>query len=68
MSDEEKDETTAETEATPDGDAETEGAKGGSTRMPSVLSRPTDYVARPGFRNPSNAKSKAQKGKRKKKR
>ena len=34
MSDEEKDETTAETEATPDGDAETEGAKGGSTRMP----------------------------------
>lgn len=27
----------------------------------SLLSRPTDYVERPGFRNPSNKRTKAQK-------
>lgn len=40
----------------------------GSTRVapPSVLQRDSDRVARPGFRNPPNSKSKAQKSGRKK--
>lgn len=31
------------------------------------LSRPTDAIARPGFRNPANKKTKAQKKRRRKK-
>jgi hypothetical protein len=36
-------------------------APAAGARAPNPLSRPTDAVARPGFRNPPNAKSKAQK-------
>jgi hypothetical protein len=37
------------------------------TAPPSITSRDADQAERPGFRSPSNANSKAQKGKRKKK-
>lgn len=37
-----------------------------SLAPPSVLSRPTDAAARPGFRSPPNAASKAQKKNKKK--
>lgn len=33
------------------------------TAPPGMLTRPTDLAARPGFRSPANAKSKAQKKK-----
>jgi hypothetical protein len=36
-------------------------APAAGARAPNPLSRPSDAVARPGFRNPPNAKSKAQK-------
>jgi hypothetical protein len=37
-----------------------------SAGPPNILTRPTDRVARPGFRNPPNQKSKAQKKQKKK--
>lgn len=49
-------ETTETTEST-----ESAGRGRGTVAPPSVLSRPTDAAARPGFRSPPNNKSKAQK-------
>lgn len=40
----------------------------GAASMTNPLSKPTDHVTRPGFRNAPNQGSKAQKGKRKKRR
>lgn len=60
-----------ETEETADGEASqtpAEAKKEGSARRANLLSRPTDYVARPGFRNPANARTKAQKSAGKKRR
>lgn len=55
---------------TAEGTEETEetAATTSTIRVSNPLSRPTDAVARPGFRNPSNKRSKAQKSNRKKKR
>jgi len=39
----------------------------GSVRPDNKLSKPSDYVARPGFRNPANVKSMASRKKRNKK-
>ena len=50
-------------EASPATDAKKPRA---SVAPPSVLSRPTDAAARPGFRSPANANSKAQKRDKKK--
>lgn len=58
MSDEK---TTPDAPATPAAPASTVKAP------PSILSRPTDAVARPGFRNPPNARTKAQKAEKGKK-
>ena len=61
MSDSDSAETPAAETAAPE---TTEGGppKGrGTVAPPSVLSRPTDAAARPGFRSPPNNKSKAQK-------
>ncbi|MDG1481768.1 MAG: hypothetical protein P8R54_19390 [Myxococcota bacterium] len=61
---EENDET-LETPETPEEDSE---GKGTTIRSPSnPLSRPTDAVIRPGFRNPANSRTKAQRKKRKNK-
>ena len=47
-------------------DAETEELKHTETsRARSPLSRETDFIERPGFRNPANARSKALKAKKK---
>lgn len=63
MSDEQSKDAVPETEQTENAESEEseESGQGGSTRMPSQLSRQSDYVERPGFRNPGNKKSKAQK-------
>ena len=61
---EENDET-LETPETPEEDSE---GKATTIRSPSnPLSRPTDAVIRPGFRNPANSRTKAQRKKRKNK-
>lgn len=52
------DEETKETPATADAPV---GPK--SVRPTSLLTKPTDAAVRPGFRNPANTKSKAQKKK-----
>lgn len=58
---------------TPENTAETEtsetpvGSEPAVSRPVNPLSRPTDAIARPGFRNPPNKKTKAQKGRRRKK-
>ena len=61
MSDEQqKDQDGAEVDSA----AVVEGASGGAkaqVKQQSMLSRPSDFVARPGFRNPPNQASKAQK-------
>ena len=52
-----------ETETETESDASTEAAAGGKTPrvgLHSLLTRDTDMAARPGFRNPSNNRSKAQ--------
>ena len=62
---------TPETPETPDDetveadDDSTSGVRS-EVKIVGKLSRDSDKAARPGFRNPSNAKSKAQKKKRKK--
>ncbi len=59
---------TAETAETPEEGAEETEEKGSTARSPSnPLSRPTDAVLRPGFRNPANSRTKAQRKKRKNK-
>jgi hypothetical protein len=71
------DETSASAEATPDTDGATEAVSSGKTPrvgLHSMLTRDTDMASRPGFRSPSNKRSKAQskakakKGRNKKKR
>ena len=57
---------TPETPETPEDDAESQ-AKKSEVKLIGKLSRDSDMAARPGFRSPSNARSKAQKKKRKKK-
>lgn len=53
-----------ETPETPETPAGTDAAPGTKAVMPtSVLTKPTDAPVRPGFRNPANMKSKAQKKK-----
>ncbi|MCK6504687.1 hypothetical protein L6R53_14995 [Myxococcota bacterium] len=56
-------ERTETTEAEQVEGVETDEAAGpkGSPRKANLLSRPTDFVARPGFRNPANSRTKAQK-------
>lgn len=59
------DEQDAEREASPepqDTQATAKAPGASAVARASVLSRPTDFVQRPGFRNPANAKTKAQKG------
>lgn len=64
---EEINETPETPETSEEGTEETE-EKGTTTRSPSnPLSRPTDAVLRPGFRNPANSRTKAQRKKRKNK-
>ncbi|MFT5680324.1 MAG: hypothetical protein ACI8RZ_001230 [Myxococcota bacterium] len=69
---EETDQNTDETVDETAGEASEEVAeeKGGATnRSPdNPLSRPTDAVIRPGFRNPANSRTKVQRKKRKKRR
>lgn len=64
----ETDNTETETTETPEAPAEESATPTPSRRVGNPLSRPTDAVARPGFRNPSNKRSKAQKGSKKKRR
>lgn len=47
--------------------ADSEKIPNPSGRRQNLLSRPTDFVERPGFRNPANKRSKASKKKRSKK-
>lgn len=61
------DETTDKPETTePDEGAATDEKGPPRTAPPGMLTRPTDYAARPGFRSPPNQKSKAQKAKKRK--
>lgn len=61
------DETTEKPETTEAAEGETAAEKAAPrTAPPGMLTRPTDYAARPGFRSPPNTKSKAQKAKKKK--
>ena len=46
-------------------DGDKKSVRGG--RRQNLLSRPTDFVERPGFRNPANKRSKASKKRRRKK-
>lgn len=66
MSEEPKKEELDETEGTEGEDAESESGPATSRPPPSILTRPTDHAQRPGFRSPSNARSKAQKKKKNK--
>jgi hypothetical protein len=52
-----------ETPETPENAENAENAEKAPSNVgrASLLSRPTDYVERPGFRNPSNKRTKAQK-------
>ncbi|TNE86298.1 MAG: hypothetical protein EP330_21390 [Deltaproteobacteria bacterium] len=58
----------AEEETTETTEAETEERQPGAAPMTNPLSKPTDHVARPGFRNAPNKGSKAQRAAKKKKR
>lgn len=56
-------------EETPEGEeSETETKSAGSVAQNNILTKPSDRAARPGFRDNANARSKASKKRKKKKR